>query len=168
MHSGDLAACSVSNPWRASLQRSKKRERFMAEWAQVRRVVIIVDTAIEAPILEYVMKAGARGYNCIYCFGKGRHEVLEAPFTGSSRVRIEVLVREEVAESIMDFVHEPHSAPFRLRPSWTSSKSIRATHTTSSLAATASARSRRLAALPSVGNQFHQPPARPPRRTPRR
>ena len=54
----------------------------------------------------------ARGYNCVYCFGKGRHEVLEDPFTGRSRVRIEVLVREEVAESIMDFVHEPQFGPY--------------------------------------------------------
>ncbi|HEY1783964.1 MAG TPA: hypothetical protein VGG30_00395 [Pirellulales bacterium] len=84
----------------------------MAQWAQVRRVVIIADTAIEAPILEYIMKAGARGYNCIYCFGKGRHEVLEDPFTGRSRVRIELLVREEVADTIMDFVHEPQFAPY--------------------------------------------------------
>ena len=84
----------------------------MAEWLQIRRVVIIVDTAIEAPVLEYVMKAGAGGYNCIYCFGKGRHEAVEAVFTGKSRVRIEVLVREEVAESILDFVHESEFKAF--------------------------------------------------------
>jgi hypothetical protein len=84
----------------------------MVEWAQVRRVVVIVDTAIESPILEYIMKAGARGYNCVYCFGKGRHEVLEDPFTGRSRVRIEILVREEVAEDIMDFVHEPQFSAY--------------------------------------------------------
>ena len=84
----------------------------MVEWGQVRRVVIIVDTSIESLILEHVMKSGARGYNCVYCFGKGRHEVLEDPFTGRSRVRIEVLVREEVAETIMDFVHESEFAAY--------------------------------------------------------
>ena len=71
----------------------------MTQWAQIRRIVIIVDTAIEAPILEHIVKAGAKGYNCIYCFGRGRHETLEDPFTGRSRVRIEVLAKESVAET---------------------------------------------------------------------
>jgi len=79
----------------------------MTEWAQVRRVVIITDTAIEKPVLEHIMQAGARGYNCIYCFGKGRHETLEDPFTGRSRVRIEILAKEPVAKAIMDYVHRP-------------------------------------------------------------
>jgi hypothetical protein len=74
--------------------------------------VIIADTAIESPILEHVMNSGARGYNCIYCFGKGRHETLEDPFTGRSRVRIEVLVRDDVAVAIMKFVHEPQFGPY--------------------------------------------------------
>ena len=43
---------------------------------------------------------------------QGRHEVLEDPFTGRSLVRIELLVKEEVAESIMDFVHEPQFGPY--------------------------------------------------------
>ena len=32
----------------------------MTEWAQVRRIVIITDTAIEKPVLEQIMKAGER------------------------------------------------------------------------------------------------------------
>ena len=77
----------------------------MIEWAQIWRVVIIMDTAIEAPVLEHIMKSGAKGYNCIYCFGKGRHETLEDPFTGRSRVRIEVLAKEPVARSIVEYLH---------------------------------------------------------------
>ena len=84
----------------------------MTKWAQIRRVVIIVDTAIEAPILEHIVKAGARGYNCIYCFGRGRHETLEDPFTGRSRVRIEVLAKDSVADLIMAYVHEPEFASY--------------------------------------------------------
>ncbi len=84
----------------------------MTNWAEIRRIVIIVDTAIEAPILEHIVKAGAKGYNCIYCFGRGRHETLEDPFTGRSRVRIEVLAKESVAEAIMDYVHEPEFASY--------------------------------------------------------
>lgn len=84
----------------------------MAKWAQIRRVVIIVDTAIEAPILEHIVKAGAKGYNCIYCFGRGRHETLEDPFTGRSRVRIEVLAKDAVADAIMAYVHESEFASY--------------------------------------------------------
>ena len=77
----------------------------MTQWAQIRRIVIIVDTAIESPVLEIIVKAGAKGYNCVYCFGRGRHETLEDPFTGRSRVRIEVLAKEEVADVIMSKIH---------------------------------------------------------------
>jgi hypothetical protein len=84
----------------------------MTQWAQIRRIVIIVDTAIEAPILEHIVKAGARGYNCVYCFGRGRHETLEDPFTGRSRVRIEVLAKESVADAIMSYVHEREFASY--------------------------------------------------------
>jgi hypothetical protein len=97
----------------SSGSRIANKERFMARWLQVRRVVIIVDTVIEAAVMDGITKAGAGGYNCIHCFGKGRHEALEAVFTGKSRARIETLVREEVAEAIMDFVHE---SEFRAYP----------------------------------------------------
>jgi hypothetical protein len=78
----------------------------MSQTKQVRRVVIIADTAIERLLLEHIMSVGARGYNCVYCFGKGRHEPIDDPFTGRSRVRIEVLAKPSVATAIMDFVHQ--------------------------------------------------------------
>jgi len=77
----------------------------MTTLAEVRRIVVIADTAIEKPLLENFLKLGAKGYNCVYCFGKGRHETLEDPFTGQSRVRIEIIARQSVAEAIMDYVH---------------------------------------------------------------
>ena len=54
---------------------------------------MIADTALEKILLSEFLKFGAKGYNCTYCFGKGRHETLEDPYTGRSRVRIEVLTR---------------------------------------------------------------------------
>jgi nitrogen regulatory protein PII len=84
----------------------------MTQWTQVRRVVIIVDTAIESPILAHIVKSGAKGYTCTSCFGRGRHETLEDPFTGRSRVRIEILAKEPVAEAIMAYVHEPEFASY--------------------------------------------------------
>ncbi len=38
--------------------------------------------------------------------------MLDDPFTGRSRVRIEVLAKESVADAIMDYVHEPEFASY--------------------------------------------------------
>ena len=84
----------------------------MANWISVRRVIIITDTAIESPNLEHLMSIGVRGYNCVYCFGKGRHESMEDPFTGRSQVRIEVLASQSIAEKVMDYIHEPEFARY--------------------------------------------------------
>ncbi len=77
----------------------------MSEFVEVSRVVVVADTALETILLTEFLKLGAKGYNCSYCFGKGRHETLEDPYTGRSRIRIEVLTRPDVATAIMDFVH---------------------------------------------------------------
>ncbi len=77
----------------------------MSETVEISRLVVIADTSLEKILLSEFLKLGAKGYNCTYCFGKGRHETLEDPYTGRSRVRIEVLTRPEVATAIMDYVH---------------------------------------------------------------
>jgi hypothetical protein len=77
----------------------------MSETVEINRVVVIADTALEKILLSEFLKLGAKGYNCSYCFGKGRHETLEDPYTGRSRVRIEVLTRSNVAMAILDYVH---------------------------------------------------------------
>jgi hypothetical protein len=71
---------------------------------QIRRVTVIAETVLEQQLLQEFTKLGAKGYTCTYCFGKGRHEVIEDPFTGRSLVRIEVLARPEVAEAILRYV----------------------------------------------------------------
>jgi hypothetical protein len=77
----------------------------MPEAVEISRVVVIADTALEKALLSEFLKLGAKGYNCTYCFGKGRHETIEDPYTGRSRVRIEVLTRPSVAASILEYVH---------------------------------------------------------------
>jgi hypothetical protein len=87
----------------------------MSKLVDIRRVIIITDTVLESAILEHIVKAGARGYNCVACFGRGRHEMTTStndPFTGRSRVRIEVLAKEAVATAIMDYIHEPEFASY--------------------------------------------------------
>jgi hypothetical protein len=84
----------------------------MAELKEIRRIVIICDTTLERPILETVLRLGTKGYNCVYCFGKGRHESVEDPFTGRSRVRIEVLTNFTVADRIIEYVHGEEFGPY--------------------------------------------------------
>jgi hypothetical protein len=78
----------------------------MAQMMAICRVTIIAETALEKTMIDQCLKLGAKGYTTIYCFGKGRHEVMEDPFTGRSLVQIEVLCRESVAKAIMNFVHQ--------------------------------------------------------------
>ena len=60
----------------------------MQELVGIGHLVVIADAVLEQRLLEAFLKLGAKGYNCHYCMGKGRHEILEDPFTGRSRVRI--------------------------------------------------------------------------------
>ena len=77
----------------------------MPEFIDIRRVTVTVETALEEKLLKEFKRLGARGYTCIYCTGKGRHEVMEDPYTGHSLVQIQVLARASVAEAIMQYVH---------------------------------------------------------------
>jgi hypothetical protein len=79
----------------------------MATMTVARRVVVITEKAIERVVLEEILKLGAKGYNCTYCFGKGEHGLVEDPFTGPEHgcVRIEVITSEKVADAIMEFLH---------------------------------------------------------------
>jgi len=80
----------------------------MPNMVEISRVVVIADTVIERVLLEAFLKLGAKGYSCMPCTGKGRHETLQDPFSfsGQSRVRIEVLTKPDVADAIIDFVHK--------------------------------------------------------------
>lgn len=78
----------------------------MPEYIEIRRVTVIADVMLEKIFIEEFLKLGAKGFNCTHCFGKGRHAVVEDPFTGRFLVRIEVLSRPEVADAIMKYVHQ--------------------------------------------------------------
>jgi hypothetical protein len=79
----------------------------MPEFIDIRRVTVIAETNLEETLLKEFKRLGAKGYTCIYCTGKGRHEVLEDPYTGTSLVQIQVMARPSVAEAIMRYMHTP-------------------------------------------------------------
>ncbi len=79
---------------------------------EVRRVTIVTETTLEKRVLEKIQALGAKGYTCNYCFGKGRHEVFEDPYTGRSLVQIVVLARPSVAEAILRYLDQNQFEPF--------------------------------------------------------
>lgn len=77
----------------------------MFETKTARRVVIIVDVALQNQIIEKIIELGARGYNCIECSGQGLHSITGDPFTSRELVRIEIVTSTKVAADIHDYIH---------------------------------------------------------------
>lgn len=76
----------------------------MPNLVPIKRVTVIAESVLEHELIERFFKLGARGYTAINCRGKGRHDVIENPYTGVSAVRIEVLVPDDVATKIMSYL----------------------------------------------------------------
>jgi hypothetical protein len=76
----------------------------MSELQTIRRITVYADASLEQFLIEQFLKLGAKGYSVIECRGKGKHEIIEDPYTGISRVRIETLVQPAVAEKIMHYL----------------------------------------------------------------
>ena len=76
----------------------------MSELQTIRRITIYADASLEQFLLEQILKLGAKGYSVSECRGKGKHEIIEDPYTGISRVRIETLVQAAVGDKIMQYL----------------------------------------------------------------
>lgn len=74
----------------------------------IRRVTVIAESILEQELILNFQKLGARGFTVMTCRGKGRHEVMANIFTGIASVRIELLVQEEVAERIMEYLNRDY------------------------------------------------------------
>jgi nitrogen regulatory protein PII len=79
----------------------------MANLVEAQLITVVADTVIERTILDAFLKMGVKGYTCVYCFGKGRHAAIEDPYSGKSRVRIEMVVPDAIVAKIMDYLHSP-------------------------------------------------------------
>ncbi|HEY1598321.1 MAG TPA: hypothetical protein VGG64_01875 [Pirellulales bacterium] len=80
----------------------------MAKLIETKRVVVIAESMLLKELLSKFVELGAKGYNGMYCFGKGEHGQVEDMFSSPDRscVRIEMITTLEVAEAIMDYVHK--------------------------------------------------------------
>lgn len=79
----------------------------MSQFVEARRVVVIAESVLLKELLSKFVELGAKGYNCMYCFGKGEHGMVDDMFSSPDRscVRIEMITTLDVAQGIMDYVH---------------------------------------------------------------
>ena len=76
----------------------------MPDLKEIKRVVIITETALLDVITEEFNKLGVKGFNCTYCFGKGQHEYgISDPYSSQSHIRIEVLANEKLANDVFNY-----------------------------------------------------------------
>jgi len=79
----------------------------MSKSVEAKRIVVIAESVLLKELLSKFVELGAKGYNCMYCFGKGEHGLVEDLYSSPDRscVRIEMITTPKVAEAIMDYVH---------------------------------------------------------------
>ncbi|HEY4313563.1 MAG TPA: hypothetical protein VGN12_29190 [Pirellulales bacterium] len=79
----------------------------MAEFVEAKRVVVIAESVLLKDLLSKFVELGAKGYNAMYCFGKGEHGIVDDLFNSPDRscVRIEMITTIDVASALMDYVH---------------------------------------------------------------
>jgi MFS superfamily sulfate permease-like transporter len=70
----------------------------------LRRVTIVADPAAEPLLIAQFTKLGASGYTRLEGVGAGRHEMCAQPIPTHPRVRLEVLLAHEAAETLLSFL----------------------------------------------------------------
>jgi MFS superfamily sulfate permease-like transporter len=73
---------------------------------RLRRVTIIGPANLEADLTSRIVEFGATGYTTIPCSGAGRRTLAREGSAKNSQVRLETVVPGEVAEKILDYVHQ--------------------------------------------------------------
>jgi nitrogen regulatory protein P-II 2 len=73
----------------------------MSAFKSVNRVSVYAAATLEHEIIDFAMKAGASVYTVMDARGQGKHGTVDVPFSGFSHVKIEFLVKPEVAEKLV-------------------------------------------------------------------
>ena len=79
----------------------------MLKLKSIRRVTVYADGSLEPILLQKFLDLGSNGYTITPCHGKGEHDSVDDPFAKGSRVRIELLVKPEVALKILAYIDGP-------------------------------------------------------------
>lgn len=76
----------------------------------IRRLVVVAESILEQRLEEAFLRLGAKGYTVIECRGAGRHEILENPLSGATRIRMEIWADRAVADNILRHLRD-HVSP---------------------------------------------------------
>ena len=71
----------------------------------MKKVVAIVEAAIEQDVFKKLAELGARSYTWFPCSGRGDHKVDEMAFFADSQIRIELITTHETATKIFEYLH---------------------------------------------------------------
>ncbi|MEX0820284.1 MAG: SulP family inorganic anion transporter, partial [Pirellulaceae bacterium] len=71
---------------------------------RLRRVTVVVDSALQPELTGKFVELGASGYTTIPCSGAGRHAIANGIDASNSQTRIEAVVPYPIADSIMDYL----------------------------------------------------------------
>ena len=75
--------------------------------ARLRRITTVIEAALESTVVKRFIELGASGYTAIPCRGVGRRDIEGGGNPHEDQVRIEVVVPDDVANKIVDYVrHE--------------------------------------------------------------
>jgi len=73
---------------------------------RIRRLTVTTDAALERWLEDAFVACGATGYTVVACSGVGRRQIAEGGLPVNSRVRIEVIVTNDVCDRILDFLRK--------------------------------------------------------------
>ena len=70
------------------------------------RIVLMAESAAEAPIVREIERLGFTAYWSLNCTGRGGRAIVHDVFTDSTHVRIEALGPRFIAQQLLQFVRE--------------------------------------------------------------
>ena len=73
----------------------------MSAFKSINRVSVYAAAKLEQEIIAYAVQLGATGYTATDARGQGKHGAVEQPASGVSHVKIEFLVKSDVAEKLV-------------------------------------------------------------------
>jgi len=78
---------------------------------RMRRITVVANDTLERQLTDKFYELGASGYTAIPCRGAGRTSLIQGDGSQNSRVRIEAVVTEEVANNILEYLRREVTSP---------------------------------------------------------
>lgn len=79
-----------------------------------RRVVLVIDTAVEQVVLREIERIGFLAYSSVHCASSGPRKSTDDAFFGSSHVRVEALGTTDQAMQLLRVADTPTLSQFSI------------------------------------------------------